>query len=62
MDRAVLGILAAAFIVGLAVLRLGAPDVGPGAWVGAMSTAGFVLASAIGAYLAWGIARSERRR
>src|SRR5262249_10337194 len=59
-NRLVLGILAAAFVNGLAVL-LASPRSGRAAsWLGPLLGVGFVLASGLGAYLAWVILRSGR--
>ena len=58
VNRLVLGVLASAFIVGLAVLlAVYRPGEGLG-WAGAFFAVGFVLALALGAYLAWSIVRA----
>jgi ubiquinone biosynthesis protein len=59
-NRLVLGIIAAAFINGLAVLTSVYQPPGWERWAGAAFTLGFVLAGALGAYLAWSILRSGR--
>lgn len=58
VNRLVLGVLAAAFIVGLAVLLAAYRPTGDGRWVGGFFAVGFVVALALGVYLAWGILRS----
>jgi ubiquinone biosynthesis protein len=57
----VLGVLAAAFIVGLAVLMAVYHPPGWERWAGAIFAAGFALAAALGAYLAWSILRPGGR-
>jgi ubiquinone biosynthesis protein len=59
VNRLVLGILAAAFIVGLAVLLAVYRPPGGLGWAGAFFAIGFALALALGAYLAWSIFRSR---
>ena len=59
-NRLVLGIIAAAFINGLAVLMSVYHPPGWEQWAGAAFGIGFVLATALGAYLAWSIVRSGR--
>jgi ubiquinone biosynthesis protein len=59
-NRLVLAIIAAAFIVGLAVLLSFYHPQGWERWTGAMLAIGFVFASALGFYLAWSIIRSGR--
>ena len=54
-----LGILAAAFVIALAVL-LSAYHVRSDAQIGAVLVIGFVLASVLGIYVAWSILRSGR--
>ena len=58
-NRLVLGIVAAAFVVALAVL-LSAYHVRSDPQTGAILIAGFVLASVLGVYVAWSILRSGR--
>lgn len=60
-NRLVLAMLASAFIVGLAVLLSVYEPPGREALLGALFAAGFLFASALGVYLAWGILRSGRR-
>jgi ubiquinone biosynthesis protein len=60
VNRLVLGILAAAFIVGLAVLLAVYRPPGGAGWAGAFFAVGFALALALGAYLAGSIVRSRR--
>ncbi|HEX5083107.1 MAG TPA: AarF/ABC1/UbiB kinase family protein [Blastocatellia bacterium] len=59
-NRIVLGILAAAFIVGLATLLSVYRPPGWENWAGVMFAAGFFFAFAVGIYLAWSILRSGR--
>jgi ubiquinone biosynthesis protein len=58
--RLVLGILAAAFVNGLAVLLAASRPGGAEAWLGPLLGVGFALAAGLGAYLAWAILRSGR--
>ena len=58
-NRMVLGILAAAFVVALAVL-LSAYHVRSDPQTAAILIVGFVLASVLGVYVAWSILRSGR--
>jgi predicted lysophospholipase L1 biosynthesis ABC-type transport system permease subunit len=58
-NRVVLGIVASAFVVALAVL-LSAYHVRSDPQIGAVLIAGFVLASVLGIYVAWSILRSGR--
>jgi ubiquinone biosynthesis protein len=60
VNRLVLGMLAASFIVGLAVLAAVYRPPGWDQLAGAAFAIGFVLAAAIGVYLAVSIARSGR--
>jgi len=60
VNRLVLGILAAAFIVGLAVLLAVYRPPGWLNWAGTFFALGFGVALALGAYLAWSILRSRR--
>jgi ubiquinone biosynthesis protein len=60
-NRVVLGIIAAAFINGLAVLASFYRPPGLESWVGFGFAVGFALASALGAYLAWSILTGPRR-
>jgi hypothetical protein len=55
----VLGILAAAFVIALAVL-LSAYHVRSDPQIGVVLVVGFVLASVLGIYVAWSILRSGR--
>ena len=59
MNRVVLGILAAAFVIALAVL-LSAYHVRSDPQIGVVLVVGFVLASVLGVYVAWSILRSGR--
>jgi ubiquinone biosynthesis protein len=59
-NRLVLGILAAAFVNGLAVLLAAQRPGGPEAWLGPVLGFGFALAAGLGVYLAWAILRSGR--
>lgn len=59
-NRLVLGMLASAFIVGLAVLMAAFHPPGTERLVGPAFGLGFVLAALLGAYLAWTILRSGR--
>jgi hypothetical protein len=58
--RIVLGILAAAFIAGLATLLSVYRPSGWENWVGVMFAVGFFLALVLGIYLAWSILQSGR--
>ena len=58
-NRIVLGILAAAFVNGLAVLTSVYHPPGWQAWVGVAFGGGLLVAAALGAYLAWTIWRSR---
>ena len=60
-NRIVLGILAAAFIAGLAVLLAIYHPPGIEQWAGVLFAMGFVAATVLGVYLAWSILRSGRR-
>jgi ubiquinone biosynthesis protein len=60
VNRIVLGILTAAFIVGLAVLLSVYQPFGWQNWAGAMFAVGFFLALVLGVYLIWSILRSGR--
>jgi ubiquinone biosynthesis protein len=59
-NRIVLGILAAAFIAGLATLLSVYRPPGWENWAGVMFAVGFFFALALGIYLAWSILRSGR--
>lgn len=59
-NRIVLGILTAAFIVGLSSLLSVYRPAGWEHWAGAMFAIGFFFAIALGIYLAWSILRSGR--
>ncbi len=58
-NRIVLGILAAAFINGLAILMSVYHPPGWQGWIGTVFAVGFLLAAGLGAYVAWGIIRSR---
>jgi ubiquinone biosynthesis protein len=59
-NRIVLGILAAAFIVGLSTLLSVYRPPGWENWAGVMFAVGFFFALILGIYLAWSILRSGR--
>ena len=59
-NRIVLGMIASAFIVGLAVLMAVYHPWNSAAWLGIFFAIGFAVALALGAYLAWSIVRSGR--
>lgn len=59
-NRLVLAIIAAAFVIGLAVLMAVYHPPGWNRWAGPIFELGFALAAALGAYLAWSIYRSGR--
>jgi ubiquinone biosynthesis protein len=61
-NRIVLGVLAAAFINGLAVLTSVYRPPGWERWAWAVFTIGFLFAAVLGGYLAWSILRPGRRR
>jgi ubiquinone biosynthesis protein len=61
VNRLVLGVIVAAFIVGLAVLMLVYHPRGWEEWAGIAFGVGFVIAAALGLVLAWTIVRSRRR-
>ena len=61
-NRLVLGVIAAAFIGGLAVLMARYHPPGWEGWITPFFFFGFVVATALGAYLAWSILRSGCRR
>ena len=58
-NRIVLGILAAAFINGLAILISVYHPPGWHGWMGTLFAIGFLLAAGLGTYVAWGILRSR---
>jgi ubiquinone biosynthesis protein len=60
VNRLVLGILAAAFVNGLAVLLSTYHLAGWERWSGAFFALGFTIAALLGVYLAWSILRSGR--
>ena len=60
VNRVVLGILTASFIIGLAVLMSVYSPPGWDRWAGALFGAGFLAAGAMGLYLVWMILRSPR--
>ncbi len=60
-NRIVLGIIAAAFINGLAVLLLVYHPLGGVQWLGLLFIIGFILAAVLGIYLAGSILRSRRK-
>lgn len=57
-NRVVLGILAAAFIVGLATLLSFYHPSGSEKWMGVLFAVGFFFAVVLGVYVAWGILRT----
>ena len=59
-NRLVLGVLAAAFIVGLAVLLAATPTLVHTLWLRRMVAIGFAVVFAFGVHLAWGILRGAR--
>ena len=59
-NRIVLGIIAAAFVNGLAVLMSVYHPPGIERWAGTLFAIGFALAGILGVYLAWSIFRSGR--
>lgn len=60
-NRIVLGVVASAFIVGLAILLAVYRPPGGERWVELFFAIGFAIATGLGAYLAWSILRSGRR-
>ena len=60
-NRIVLGVLAAAFINGLAVLLSVYRPPGWDHWAGALFAIGFLCALLLGVYLAWAILRPRRK-
>jgi ubiquinone biosynthesis protein len=61
VNRIVLSILAAAFVIGFATLMAFYHPPGWEQWTGGLLAIGFVLASVLGIYLAWSILRSGRK-
>lgn len=61
-NRIVLGVIASAFIVGLAILLSVFRPSGWERWAGTMFAVGFFFAVLLGAYLAWSILRSGRSK
>jgi ubiquinone biosynthesis protein len=61
-NRIVLGVIAAAFIVGLAVLLSVYRPPGWELWAGRIFAIGFFFAAVLGVYLAWSILRPRRSR
>ena len=59
-NRLVLGIIAAAFIAGTAVLMAVYHPGSATQWLGVFFAIGFIIAVALGVYLAWSILRSGR--
>src|SRR5579875_436895 len=59
-NRIVLGIITAAFVIGLAVLLAVYPPPGWQRWAGFVFATGFAVAAVLGVYLAWSILRSGR--
>lgn len=59
-NRLVLAVIAAAFVVGLAVLMAVYRPPGWDRWAGPLFAVGFAIAATLGAYLAWTIFRSGR--
>lgn len=57
-NRVILGILAGAFVLGLAVLMTVHHSPGWSSWADAVCGAGFAVAAVLGSYLAWSIFRS----
>jgi ubiquinone biosynthesis protein len=60
VNRVVLGIITASFIIGLAILTAVYRPPGWERLAGIVFTAGFILAGMLGMYLAWTILRSSR--
>jgi len=62
VNRLVLGIIAAAFIIGLAILTLAyfVHPINGLTWIGALFITGFVIVSVLGVFLAWSILRTRR--
>ena len=58
VNRLVLGIIAAAFIIGLAMLMTVYHPSGWEAWAPVVFLVGFLFAGGLGAYLAWSILRT----
>lgn len=61
VNRLVLGVLTAAFIVGLAVLLAAAPRMPLGPWLRRMIAVGFTVVCGFAAYLGWVIVHPRRR-
>ncbi|HKX31049.1 MAG TPA: AarF/ABC1/UbiB kinase family protein [Blastocatellia bacterium] len=61
-NRIVLGVIAAAFIVGLSVLLSVYRPPGWERWAGRMFAVGFLFAAVLGGYLAWSILRPTRSK
>lgn len=61
-NRIVLGVIAAAFIVGLAILLSVFRPAGWERWAGTMFAVGFFFAAVLGVYLAWSILRSGKSK
>jgi ubiquinone biosynthesis protein len=63
VNRLVLGIIASAFIIGLAVLTLAyfVHPISVVSWVGALFLTGFVIVSLLGVFLAWSILHARQR-
>jgi ubiquinone biosynthesis protein len=59
-NRIILGIIAAAFVNGLAVLMAFYHPPGLEQWAGVLFGSGFIFATILGVYLAWSILRSGR--
>ena len=59
-NRSVLGMIAAAFIVGLAVLLAVYHSPGIEQWAGVLFAIGFITPTALGVYQTWNILRSGR--
>jgi ubiquinone biosynthesis protein len=61
VNRVVLGVVAAAFVVGLATLMSVFSPLDDDRWLGGFFSIGFLAAVALGVYLAWSILRSSDR-
>lgn len=61
VNRVVLGVIAAAFVVGLATLMSAFSPLDDDRWIGGFFSVGFLAAVALGVYLAWSILRSSDR-
>ena len=61
VNRIVLSVIVAAFIIGLAALMTIYHPPGWERWAGVVFTVGFVVASILGAYVLWSVVRGDRR-